>query len=125
MCTKAAFDPGNGRFDWLCGILLPGQFGPFRKSMDRSDGGGCCGADYEMVAVGSSVPFATVFQILFLCIQRLNYEEILPIYKTNYLIGQRFSGVAFRPNEEAGVRKVAESLTGRAKQKHTEWCALL
>lgn len=72
---------------------------------------------------GAACLFSAVFQILFLCIQRLNYEEILPIYKTNYLIGQRFSGVAFRPNEEAGVQKVAESLTGKAKQKHTEWCA--
>ena len=71
---------------------------------------------------GAACMFTAVFQILFWRIQKLNYEEILPIYKTTYLIGQRFSGVAFRPSEESGIQKVAESLTGKAKQKHTEWC---
>ena len=61
------------------------------------------------------------FQVSFFLIQKLNYEEILPIYKTNYLIGQRFSGESFNTDEETGIKKVTESLIGKPKQYNKEW----
>ena len=93
---------------------------------------------YDLLAA-VVVVFAMRYQALYLSLlsmaltvgidivlKRVNYASILSLYKLIYKIGQqRYHGVVYSEKESRDIQTGAETLIGRVKEKHVDWCERL
>lgn len=63
---------------------------------------------------------------IYIVIKRVNYDSILSLYKLMYKIGQqKYLGVVYSETESRDIQISAETLVGKAKEKHSDWCECL
>ena len=60
---------------------------------------------------------------VYFALKRVNYNDILSLYKLIYKIGQqRYNGVVYSEAQSWDIRASAETLIYKAKEKHSDWC---
>lgn len=71
----------------------------------------------------TSVVIFMLMLCLFMFLHKVNYENIIPMYKINYMIGQQFSASSsYTAEKDTRIKNVTEELFGRKKQHTTIWC---
>lgn len=66
----------------------------------------------------------SVIFLIFVLISRVNYAELLPLYKLTYRISQqRYMGVVYSAKETRDIETSAETLLGKPKEKSSTWCS--
>lgn len=81
----------------------------------------CCACIYWnsiLFSMGAFV-FAT---ILFVAQSQMNYEQLLPMYRLMYRVGQRFTGELISNAENEKILEETEKLFGGKKRTSRDWC---
>lgn len=65
-----------------------------------------------------------IFFLIFVLVARVNYAELLPLYKLTYKISQqRYMGVVYSAKETRDIETSAETLLGKPKKRNSLWCS--
>lgn len=81
----------------------------------------CCACIYWNNVIFSVGAFVFV-TIIFVIQSQMNYEQLLPMYRLMYRVGQRFTGELISNTENEKILEETEKLFGGKKRASRDWC---